>query len=100
MPSVNDWAAKCAREIRDELPLRLKTPSEERIAAMIIVYLNPILEVLRDARREHRHDEEGQCCAQCKCNSGGSEEQEPNHPNFPCDCGADDLNNRIDKVLE
>ena len=78
MPSINDWAAKAAREIVIDMDLRERY--EERIAAIIATFAESLTRLLREAKREHwcRKDFD---------------------PNVICTCGADAFNERIDRVL-
>lgn len=110
MPSVNDWAAKAARRIMSEFPPRgSRGPHEDRIAAIIATFAEPMVALLRDSRREHLHSADGDvrdgvCCPQCCCESWpddpeGDFEPSPNSDE-PCNCGADAWNARIDAVLD
>lgn len=91
MASVNDWAAKCAEFILDEISenvqwrnRRLVTPSQERIAAIIATFAEPMLKLLYESRRHH---------------------QPPCHRVFDddmtdvCTCGATEWNAKIDEAL-
>lgn len=116
MPSINDWAAKAADRIVDEVSenvqwrnRRLVSPSKDRIAAIIATLAEPLMRLLRDSYRMHRHDpsyNQYVCCPRCACNSWvGSEQvmtdddEYPPNIDEPCDCGADEWNERVRKVL-
>lgn len=106
---VWDWAAKCGAYLHAE-GIRL---SSHRIAAVIAHFAEPLVSIVRDAKRMHRHDEPTDddethdCCPRCSCDSWiGNErvmtdddEYPPNRPGESCTCGADAWNARIDAVL-
>ena len=106
MASVNDWAAKAARRILDDLPpLRPRGstttkseryPTEERIAAIIATFAEPLTQLLQKAKREHRVEED----PMDDCPMRMTEElNERLHRKHECDCGADAWNKKIDDVL-
>ena len=107
MSSINDWASKAAYRIRCEL-CKERLPSQERIAAIIATFAEPLVKLLAESRRAHRHTadgdvRDGHCCPQCCCQSWpddpeGDFEPTPNSDE-PCDCGADEWNARVDAVL-
>jgi len=96
MGSVNDWAAETANYIHKYLTP--KTP--ERIAAVIAFHAEPLIALLRETERTHRHDAlyHRTCCPQCTCKSNDYEEAEPNSDE-PCTCGAAEWNEKIEKAL-
>ena len=116
MPSINDWAAKAAERIAFEFVVATSAKrSAERIAAIIATFAEPLVALLREARREHHHDpvsnyeHDRGCCPQCTCESWNpvaksqdegelDAEHEPNS-NEICDCGADAWNARVDATL-
>lgn len=106
MPNINGWAAKAAEGISSEFP-SIKfpdmLPSDERIAAIIATFAEPLVALLREARREHFHSERDtlDCCPQCrrdlglpgyKCTGGWPKDGS-------CTCGASKWNARIDAAL-
>lgn len=104
MPSINDWTAKAARRICDE-PGR---KNAERIAAIIAVHAEPLVALLREARRPHYHcDDSWYCCGRCQHPDHtwtdheylSSHDGEAAREAGVCNCGADAWNARIDKVL-
>jgi len=123
MPSVNDWAAKAAEHIADEfLPQYQRSGKsktleahKERIAAIIATFAEPLMQVLRDSRREHYHCEDVYyCCPLCTCACDNDEEDHEHDDSCTifhiygdrdgrrenkCNCGADKHNARLDKVL-
>jgi hypothetical protein len=82
MPTINDWALKCAKRIKQE-----GKASEERIATIIAFYAEPLMQALRDSRRAH--DEH--CPAANPDYTYNVDE--------PCTCGADAWNAYVDAVL-
>lgn len=112
MPSINDWAAKAAERIvyGKNGPI-----SEERIAAIIATFAEPLVALLRESRREHLHVEDdtwyccGACTHECESDDPGHEHSEgccvSSHDNVPkrvqgvCDCGAAAWNARLDAAL-
>lgn len=118
MPSINDWAAKCADRIDDEYPhARGKQhPSIDRIAAIIATFAEPLMNLLRESKREHYHCEDSwYCCGKCDhdCHYRGAEDHEHDEDCYPnthdgegartngvCNCGADAWNARVDAVLD
>lgn len=121
MASINDWAAKAAHRIVLELPPhRGEQPREERIAAIIATFAEPLMQLARDSRREHYHcDDSWFCCGKCThpdhglCNQTKEEDHEHDascyvgsHVGYNartsgvCNCGADEWNARVDAVLE
>lgn len=101
MASVNDWAAKAAQHIVDEVSedvqwrnRRLVTPSEERIAAIIATFAEPLMTMLRECKREHSRGYNDESCDYPPC----PKSDELNW-NEPCTCQADTWNTRIDAVL-
>lgn len=94
MSSVNDWAAKCAREIVDDLPHR-KQPRTERIAAIIVLHAQPLLDLLTE--RAHYHCEDSfYCCPRCDHPDHGSSGKIVSR----CNCGADEFNKKLRAALE
>lgn len=81
MASVNDWAAKAAKYLHEDLTDRHNPPTIERVAAIIATFAEPLMTLLREARREHTRD-----CA--------TERRE-----WECTCGADAWNARVDAAL-
>lgn len=119
MGSVNDWAAKAAEKICYDhgfvvrqgagvVPDRYKA---QRIAAIIATYAKPLMLLLQQTQKQHRHEEDSRrCCPRCTCKSWESVAQEhddgnldaeptPNSEN-PCTCGADEWNKRVDAAIE
>lgn len=94
MASANDWAAKAARHIIEELPPhRGRQPREERIAAIIATFAEPLLKLLQEARREHDAT---------YLDEGNDHEPCPKHYDedaITCTCGANEWNARIDAVI-
>lgn len=92
MSSVNDWTARAAREIVDNVSenvqwrnRRLVKPTEERIAAIIVLHAEPLLKLLQETRRE--------CVPACAAYGN----YQP--PYEDCTCGADAWNAQIDEAL-
>ena len=122
MATVKDWTAKAAEYILFEYPPPLERKKrQERIAAIIATFAEPLVTLLRQSVRTHRHDEDmygaawergekRQCCSRCTCNSWKGEDNaqaagddetdmEPNSDE-PCTCGADEWNAKIDEALK
>jgi len=110
MASVNDWAAKAARRILDDLPpLRPRGstttkseryPTEERIAAIIATFAEPLTQLLQKAKREHYHcDDSWYCCKKCTHSDHSGLREFLNEEGSICDCGADAWNKKVDDVL-
>lgn len=106
-PSIQDWAAKCATRIDEEFVTAKHRPSPERIAAIIATFAEPLMNLLRESKREHLHEQDtvgrSYCCPQCTCQSWpddpeGDFEPTPNSDE-PCTCGADTWNAKVDRVL-
>ena len=105
--NVHDWASKAAERIFDEFADGHETDKRarvkvSRVAAIIATYAEPLLQVLREARRSHHHDAHGNeydvssgCCPRCNCLDG----EHPNHYHLACTCGADAWNAKIDAIL-
>ena len=78
----------------------------EHIISIISTHAEPLVALLREAKREHLHDEGGdnfRCCSMCSCNDVKLNSRlrlEPNTDPRTCDCGADEWNARIDEVLK
>lgn len=113
MPSINDWAAKAARRVLGEFADRRK-PTAERLAAVLVVHLEPLVRLLEESRRAHLHcdDDSWYCCGKCAHpDHGCSYEEDDEHGEdcWPtshrgrtagvCDCGAEAWNARVDAVL-
>jgi len=93
---MEHWTEKAARRILDDATVRAyylarfsKPPSQDateaRIAAIIEKFAEPLVNLLRESKREH--EDPGPCCMTV-CS-----------PNEKCDCGADEWNAKIDEVL-
>ena len=122
MGSINDWAAKTAERICYEVG-RVKrkgdgvepdVASKNRIAAIIATFAEPLVALLREARRGHHHEEDDAwyCCGACthECEAveedQGHEHDESccvestmNRVQGICDCGADAWNAKVDAAL-
>lgn len=86
MPSINDWARKCAKRICDH---EFNKPgSIERVAAIISLSAEPLEKLLRDSKRIHR-----KYCPRSKEKAGGMS------PDQLCNCGADVWNKQVDSVV-
>jgi hypothetical protein len=94
--SIHDWASEAAEYIYHLSP----RPTEERIAAIIATFAEPLITLLNESRRAHRHDGlyGKTCCPQCTCHSDDDEEREPNGKG-PCNCEAGAWNAKVDSVL-
>lgn len=102
MLSLNDWAAKAARKIHEEVseivasaqPHRqYKLPSEQRMAAIIAVHAKPILALLNECGRGgHSRGYNDEACDYPPCATSYDE-------NAKCTCGADKWNARVDAAL-
>ncbi len=101
MGSINDWAMKAAREVLHVPPGNYVGLKRERIAAIIALHTQPLIDLLRETERSHFHDAlyHRTCCPQCTCQSNDYEEPEPNSDE-PCTCGAAEWNAKIEKALE
>lgn len=112
MASINDWAAKCAREISVEIPhyllsLDAEARRDERLAAIIALHAEPLVKLLLESKREHVHDERcNNCCSRCTHESWPLDTEDVDEswkpsPNSdaPCTCGADAWNARVDAAL-
>lgn len=102
---VYDWAAKCGAYLHAE-GVRL---SSHRIAAVVAHFAEPLVKLLREAKREHHHVADGDirdgtCCPQCCCQSWPDDPESDFEPtpngDEPCTCGADKWNAKIDAVLQ
>lgn len=118
MANVNDWTTKAARRIRGDMDYwgdkLLPHDKEERIAAIIATFAEPLMTLLRESKRMHRHDtpldedETNDCCPQCACDSWigterimtDNDEYPANRPGELCTCGAAEWNAKIDEVLK
>jgi hypothetical protein len=99
MSSINDWAAKAAERIDDEYPhaRRKQRPSTERIAAIIATFAEPLMAMLREAKREHSRGYLSEESDHPPCKK--SHEDYAEKFDGPCTCGADAWNAKIDTVL-
>lgn len=114
MASVNDWAAKAAKHI--VATSRTRGPARETyVAAVIATFAEPLINLLREAKRQHYHcDDSWYCCGKCSCNcrwmsAPDHEHDEACYPeshageaarlNGICNCGADEWNAKIDAAL-
>lgn len=104
MPSVEDWATRCARRIRSEMlvvvPAHEPTmvglgPSESRIAAIIVLHAEPLLKLLAESRREHHRGYNDEMCDYPPCPRSDGE---PFY-DVKCTCGADEWNAKVDEAL-
>jgi len=113
MSSINDWAAKAARRIMLLYDLDRIAPQDKSvyaIAAIIAMHAEPLMALLREARREHYHcDDSWYCCGKCDHPDHGqlypeyflsSHDGEAARVAGICNCLADAWNARIDKALE
>lgn len=100
MSSIHDWASKAADYIHESYRPRNLRPTKERTAAVIATYAEPLIKLLRETERKHRHDAlyHRTCCPQCTCQSNDYEAEEPNSDK-PCDCGAAEWNEKIEQAL-
>jgi len=71
--TIHDWAARAAERIADD-----REASVSRIAAIIETYAQPWLKLLRESRRGHEFQCEG---------------------DDNCDCEAKEWNEKVDKAL-
>ncbi len=102
MPSINDWAAKAARRVIEEVEENVQwrnrmlvKPTDERIAAIIATFAEPLVQLLKE-------------CG-CGTHSRGYNEESADYPPCPksyedgendkCNCGADDFNAKVDAIL-
>lgn len=105
MASTIDWASRAAEHIIDELCDTLSIErtmtfavfegKQERIAAIILAYADPLITLLQKARRKHHNtltDYGGWACGVFIENADGSTEA--------CTCGADAWNEKIDNALK
>lgn len=108
---IHDWAAKAASYIAGEG----RHLSVSRLASIVSFFCKPLEELLREAKREHRHcDDSWYCCGKCTHPDHGScgdvEEGDVEYPldshdgeaarvSGVCNCGADAWNKRVDEVL-
>lgn len=106
MASVNDWAAKAADRIDNEIRMpslgssAKRRPSKERIAAIIATFAEPLVALLRESRREHHHcDDSWYCCPMCESEDHGRLGEGPGHHDRKCTCGAAAWNARVDAAL-
>lgn len=103
--SINDWAAKAARRISDEFPDTYRVHNGEvggrayydemervwpdakieRAAAIIATFVEPLVALLWEARREH--------------NTGCLAYSNYQPPYEDCTCGADEWNAKVDAAL-
>ena len=96
--STEDWAAKAARRIKQGIDAQVANHTylqEERIAAVIATFAEPLVKLLRESRREHSRtylDEMNDYppCPLSDVDAIGDEK---------CTCGADAFNAKIDAVL-
>lgn len=95
--AIYDWAARAAIYLSAE-----RLPSTHRIAAVISHFAEPLVKALKGSRREHYHCEDSfYCCPRCKHSDHGTNDAgDIWNPDMKCICGADELNERIDKVLQ
>jgi len=98
-PSVQDWAARAARKILDDLVIKhhriVGVPTEERIAAIIVTFAEPILNLLHEARRTHDRGYHAESCDYPPC----PKSEEDADDDTKCTCAADKWNARIDEAL-
>jgi len=82
-PGVHDWASKAAEHINPK-------DSVARIAAVITLFAEPLITLLRQAKREHNFDArwDAKSCPKALDDDATT-----------CDCGADEFNAKIDAVL-
>ena len=119
--SVDDWAAKAARKIRSEFRGCKEGPTQERTAAIIATFAKTLVTLLRESRREHRHDDDpygakwehgapNDCCGKCRHSDhaaqtthygdGTTRDLPSTYPSGECACGADAWNARIDAAID
>jgi hypothetical protein len=114
--SINDWAAKAARRINRGGFGHDEEAREERIAAIIATFAEPLVALLRESYRGHYHCENDNwhCCGKCVHECTMIEDGELGHEhdesccvsgqgygrvNGVCNCGADAWNAKVDKAL-
>ena len=85
MASIHDWAAKCAEYINSLSP----RPKTERIAAIIATFAEPLVALLREARRS---DHEAGCMA-------GWAQVGVIYDDTRCSCSVGVWNAKIDAAL-
>lgn len=102
MPSINDWAAKAAERIYDTENNWGRKASVDRIAAIIATFAEPLMQVLRESKREHQHCEDSfYCCRRCTSPDHFLLEGETLGGDLTeCTCGADAWNARVDAALD
>lgn len=112
MPSINDWAAEAAKKISSEFPSIQHSdmlPSDERIAAIIATFAEPLVKLVKASYRSHYHcDDSWYCCGKCVHpdhsdhfdDYPASHDGEGARTQGLCNCGADAWNAKIDKALE
>lgn len=89
---IEDWATKAARRIVGEYDgRRLPHNSEERVAAIIATFAEPIIKLLGEAQEGRHYDGVGEI--------PGPECPKLEHEDAECTCGADEWNARVDKAL-
>jgi hypothetical protein len=103
--SIQDWASRCALRIKSVE----KGASVERLAAVIEVFAKPMLDLLKQARREHYHcDDSWYCCGRCTHPDHSRDDEDfpashesgsGNRVSGVCNCGADEFNAKIDAAL-
>lgn len=91
MASVQDWAARAAHKIVEESKHQGK-PREERIAAIIAMFANPLITLLNESRQSHTQENDSRAPWTCPKALDDDEDVE-------CICGADEWNARVDKAL-
>jgi len=114
-----NWITRTADKISSEIDVgSLSYPGEDRIAAIIATFAEPLVALLREARREHYHcNDSWYCCGKCThsdhvlCDGDeedhehnaacylGSHKGEAARTSGICNCGADAWNARVDAVL-
>lgn len=80
--NIVDWATKAAEHINPK-------DSVSRIAAVIATHAEPLMKLLREARRSH----------DVRCLACGDEDEAPEAAGV-CTCGADTWNQKIDAALQ
>lgn len=109
MASIDDWAAKVAQRIAEEpdyhkhgqSPQQGVTRSaqwESRIAAIIATSAEPLIQIVRDAKREHTFAIDASKAPGRDMIVAGCAKKF--FPHEPCTCGADAWNARVDAVLD
>lgn len=120
MTNIQDWTTKAARVIHLQFDLKNIAPqntSVPRIAAIIAQHAEPLVALLRESKREHRHcDDSWYCCGKCTsldhmmCPGGENHEHdaacylgahagEAAREFMECNCGADEWNAKVDAAL-